>query len=192
MEPQRIDRPRIAAAVREILAAIGEDLDRPGLERTPERVADAYADFFAGVGADADDALTETVPVGPDSGELVLLRDLSFRSVCEHHLLPFHGTAHLAYTPSERVVGFGSLSRLLNTLAARPQVQERLCEEIATAIVRCLAPHGVLVVLEASHGCLTDRGPKERASSVVTIASRGALAERSARQELMRLIGVGS
>ncbi|MFC4222554.1 GTP cyclohydrolase I FolE [Lysinibacter cavernae] len=192
MNESRIDKARIEAAVSEILAAIGEDLDRPGLETTPARVAEAYADFFSGVGEDADRHLVDSIPVGDDTGELVLMRDLTFRSVCEHHLLPFQGVAHIAYQPNERVVGLGALPRLLSDYASRPQVQERLTEQVATSIESALRPHGVLVVLEAAHGCVTDRGPRQLNSTIVSVASRGKLADPAARAEIMSLIGSSS
>jgi len=190
-----VDAQRIERAVREILLAIGEDPDRPGLERTPQRVAEAYAEFFGGLDVDPLTHLAETVPVGvTDAGGLttsdaVVLRDLAFRSVCEHHLLPFVGTAHVAYLPDERVVGFGRIPAVIDTLAARPQLQERLAEEIADTLVAGLGPKGVLVVLDAQHRCVTTRGPRQERSSSVTIVSRGALAEPAARAEIMALIG---
>ncbi|GAB3122158.1 GTP cyclohydrolase I [Glaciibacter psychrotolerans] len=184
-----VDRARIEAAVAEILAAIGEDADRDGLRATPRRVADAYGEFFGGLGHDPVALLSDTVPVGERTGELVLLRNLSFRSVCEHHLLPFVGTAHLAYLPGEHVVGLGRLPAVLDTLAARPQLQERLTEEVADALQSGLAPRGVLVVLDAVHGCVSTRGPRQTASSTVTMASRGELSDPIARAEIMNLIG---
>lgn len=184
-----VDQRRIEAAVAEILAAIGEDPARPGLTATPHRVASAYAEYFAGLAQDPLAHLQDTVPVGDRTGELVLLRDITFRSVCEHHLLPFLGTAHLAYLPDERVVGLGKLAAVVETLAARPQLQERLTEEIADALQIGLAPRGVLVVLDASHGCVTTRGPRQARSSTVTMASRGALAVPVARSEIIALIG---
>ncbi|WP_130177304.1 GTP cyclohydrolase I [Cryobacterium sp. SO1] len=184
-----VDQPRIEAAVAEILAAIGEDPGRPGLATTPHRVAAAYAEFFAGLGQDPLDHLRDTVPVGDRTGELVLLRDIEFRSVCEHHLLPFLGTAHLAYLPGDRIVGLGKLANVVETLAARPQLQERLTEEIADALETGLAPRGTLVVLDASHGCVTTRGPRQTHSSTVTMASRGDLALPVARSEIIALIG---
>ena len=184
-----VDQPRIEAAVAEILAAIGEDPGRPGLATTPQRVAVAYAEFFAGLGQDPLDHLKDTVPVGDRTGELVLLRDIEFRSVCEHHLLPFLGTAHLAYLPGDRIVGLGKLANVVETLAARPQLQERLTEEIADALEAGLAPRGILVVLDASHGCVTTRGPRQTHSSTVTMASRGELALPVARSEIIALIG---
>ena len=186
-----VDQPRIEAAVAEILAAIGEDPGRAGLETTPQRVASAYAEFFAGLGADPLDHLRDTVPVNGQPGELVLLRDITFRSVCEHHLLPFLGTAHLAYLPGDRIVGLGKLAAVVETLAARPQLQERLTEEIADALQAGLAPRGILVVLDAAHGCITTRGPRQTDSSTVTLASRGELADPIARAEIIALIGRG-
>ena len=135
-----VDRPRVAALVRELLVAIGEDPERAGLEQTPARVADAYAEFFSGIGADAGAPLERTISIA-DAGEhdvlpsgAVLLRDVRFRSVCEHHLLPFVGTAHLAYLPGTQLVGLGALPRVVDILASRPQVQERLGEQIADVI----------------------------------------------------------
>ncbi|MBX0299429.1 GTP cyclohydrolase I [Cryobacterium sp. 1639] len=184
-----VDQPRVLAAVAEILAAIGEDPGRAGLESTPQRVAAAYAEFFAGIGRDPLEHLRDTVPVGDRTGDLVLLRDIEFRSVCEHHLLPFLGTAHLAYLPGERIVGLGKLADVVATIAARPQLQERLTEEIADALETGLAPRGVLVMLDASHGCVTTRGPRQAHSTTVTMATRGQLAEPAARSEVITLIG---
>jgi GTP cyclohydrolase I len=184
-----IDSGRIEAAVAEILAAIGEDTTRPGLATTPQRVAQAYADFFSGIDVDPLDHLAETVEVGDDLSELVLLRDIEFRSVCEHHLLPFTGIAHVAYIPDHRVVGLGKLPRVVETLASRPQLQERLTEEIADALETGLAAKGVLVVLDAVHGCVSARGVRQTGSSTVTMATRGALSEPIARAEIMALLG---
>jgi GTP cyclohydrolase I len=187
-----IDRARIEAAVREILAAIGEDGGRPGLAATPSRVADAYAEFFSGLATDPLDFLADTVPVGDTGAELVILRDIAFRSVCEHHLLPFLGVAHIAYLPGDRVVGLGRLPRVVDAIASRPQVQERLGEQIVDALQRGLEPRGVLVVLDAVHQCVTTRGARQTGSSTVTIASRGELAEPAARAEAIALIGTGA
>jgi len=187
------DRPRIEAAVAEILAAIGEDPSRPGLQSTPARVADAYAEFFAGVGHDAADDLGEPVPLEDGrTAETVLLRDIRFRSVCEHHLLPFLGVAHVAYLPGDRVIGLGRIPQVIETLAARPQVQERLTEQIADTIERGANARGVLVVLDAAHTCVTTRGARQTASTTVTVAARGAYTEPAARAELMALIGRGA
>jgi len=187
-----IDTGRIEAAVAEILAAIGEDVTRPGIVATPRRVASAYAEFFAGLAVDPLDHLAEAVDLAPgERGEVVIVRDIEFRSVCEHHLLPFIGTAHIAYVPGDKVVGLGSLPRVVDTLAARPQLQERLTEEIADTLQQGLGPLGVLVVLEAAHQCVTTRGPRQSASSTVTLASRGTLSDTSARAEIISLIGGG-
>jgi GTP cyclohydrolase I len=192
-----VDRDRVAAAVRDILAAIGEDPDRPGLKATPQRVADAYAEFFAGVGEDAAAPLAHTISVsrGPAPDTLpsgaVLLRDIRFRSVCEHHLLPFAGRAHIAYLPGEQVVGLGALPKVVDTLASRPQVQERLGEQIADAIAGSIDTRGVLVVLDAVHECVTMRGGRQTAASTVTVAARGAFTEAAARAEAIALLTGG-
>ncbi len=188
-----VDRRRIEAAVTELLLAIGETPDREGLRMTPHRVADAYAEFFAGVGGDPLEHLRETIPTELETaGETVIVRDIAFRSVCEHHLLPFTGVAHIAYLPGDAVVGLGRLPRVVDTLATRPQVQERLTEQIAAAIDEGLAPRGVLVVLDASHQCVTMRGPRQTASTTVTIASRGELSAGDARSDVLALIGTGA
>lgn len=184
-----VDRERVARAVRELLSAIGENPDSAELSGTPARVADAYAEFFSGVGVDAVGLLADAVPVGADTGELVLVRGIALRSVCEHHLLPFRGRAHVAYRPGAKVVGLGALPRVVETLAARPQLQERLGEQIADAVVEGIDPEGVLVVLEASHGCVADRGVKQAEATAVTIASRGSLSQPLLRAEVLALIG---
>ena len=187
-----IDTGRIEAAVAEILAAIGEDPARPGLATTPQRVAQAYQDFFAGLGQDPVAHLADTVELTEGQrSELVLLRDIEFRSICEHHLLPFIGVAHIAYVPASRVVGLGKLPRVVETLASRPQLQERLTEEIADALEAGLEPRGVMVVLDAVHGCVSARGVRQGKSSTVTMASRGTLGEPVARAEIMALIAAG-
>lgn len=189
---QPIDLPRIEAAVAEILAAIGEDAARPGLANTPSRVAVSFAELFGGLSTDPLIHLSGSEEFPAGSGELsevVLLRDIDFRSMCEHHLLPFTGVAHLAYIPRTRIVGLGKLPRVVDTLASRPQLQERLTEEIADALQAGLDPLGVLVVIEATHGCLTARGVNQLKTSTVTLASRGSLADQLARSEIMGLIG---
>lgn len=190
-----VDRERVAALVRELLAAIGEDPERPGLRLTPGRVADAYAEFFSGVGQDAAAPLAHTISVtrGPAPETLpsgaVMLRDIAFRSVCEHHLLPFRGRAHIAYLPGEQVVGLGALPKVVEILAARPQVQERLGEQIADTIAASLDTRGVLVVLDAAHECVTMRGERQPEARTLTIAARGELADPAARGELIALLG---
>ena len=186
-----IDRPRIEAAVAEILAAIGEDPLRPGLVSTPSRVADAYEEFFAGLDEDPAEQLGEGVPLEGHDAETVLLRDIAFRSICEHHLLPFVGVAHVAYLPNERVVGLGRIPRVVETLASRPQLQERLTEEIADTLQDGLEARGVLVILDAQHQCVSARGVRQTESTTVTVASRGELADPVARAGLMALIGRG-
>jgi GTP cyclohydrolase I len=193
-----VDRERVAALVRDLIVAIGEDPDRPGLRLTPARVADAYAEFFAGVGQDAAAPLAHTISVasGPAPDTLasgaVMLRDIRFRSVCEHHLLPFAGHAHIAYLPGEQVVGLGALPRVVDVLASRPQVQERLGEQIADTIATSLDARGVLVVLDAVHECVTMRGGRQVDASTVTIAARGELATPAARAELIALMGTSA
>jgi len=186
-----VDQGRVAVAVAELLAAIGDDPARPGLVDTPRRVAEAYAEYFAGVGVDPVEILRAGKDAAGDGerGELVLLRGLEFRSMCEHHLLPFRGRAHVGYLPGGKVVGIGRLGTVVETLAARPQLQERLTEQIADAVDAGLAPRGVIVVLEAQHDCIAARDARQTASSLVTVASRGELADPVARAEAMTLIG---
>lgn len=189
-----VDQGRIEAAVAELLAAIGEDTARPGLQRTPKRVAEAYAEYFAGIGVDPVAVLRDGVDAAGDGerGDLVLLRGLEFRSMCEHHLLPFRGLAHVGYLPGGKVVGLGRLGTVVEILAARPQLQERLGEQIASALEEGLAPRGAIVVLEAEHDCVAARDARQMNSSTVTIASRGALTDPAARAEAMTLIGAAS
>jgi GTP cyclohydrolase I len=189
-----VDQGRIEAAVAELLAAIGEDPARPGLLRTPRRVAEAYGEYFAGLDVDPVAILRDGVDAAGDGerGDLVLLRGLEFRSMCEHHLLPFRGVAHVGYLPGGKVVGLGRLGTVVETLAARPQLQERLGEQIADALESGLAPRGVIVVLDAQHDCVAARDARQTRSSTVTVASRGALSDPAARSEAMTLIGAGS
>lgn len=190
---ERLDRARIEAAVRELLLAIGDDPDRPELARTPGRVADSYAEFFSGIGSDAV-AIARAGVVHADDGDrgqLVIVRDVKFRSVCEHHLLPFVGVAHLAYAPGDQLIGLGTLSRVLDAVASRPQLQERLGEQVATTITEGLDATGVLVVLDAQHQCVTTRGERQTGSSTVTVAATGTLADQAGRAEAIALIGAG-
>ena len=157
-------------------------------------MAEAYAEFFAGIDEDPLEHLSDATDLGADKGELgelVLLRDVDFRSVCEHHLLPFTGVAHLAYAPGERIVGLGRLPRVVETLSSRPQLQERLGEQIADVIEAGLAPRGVLVVLDARHGCVTARGTRQVSSTTVTVASRGTLSEATAQAAVLATIAAG-
>ncbi|MET3450369.1 GTP cyclohydrolase I [Curtobacterium sp. 1544] len=190
----RMDRARVEAAVRELLLAIGEDPDRPELERTPSRVADAYSEFFAGIGTDAVAIAREGTVHAEDGerGQLVIVRDVRFRSVCEHHLLPFTGVAHLAYAPGDRLIGLGTLSRVLDAAASRPQLQERLGEQVAATIAEGLGAVGVLVVLDAQHQCVTTRGERQSGSTTVTVAATGSLADAAGRAEAIALIGAGA
>lgn len=190
-----VDRARIEAAVREILLAIGENPERDGLARTPARVAEAYAEFFSGIDVDPSQIVGDSVALSPTAdgalgtSEAVILRDIDFRSVCEHHLLPFVGVAHIAYLPREHVIGLGRIPEVVSVLAARPQLQERLGEEIADVLEDSLSPRGVLVVLDAVHRCVAARGSRQASSSTVTVVSRGDLSDPIARAEIMGLIG---
>lgn len=191
-----VDFARIAAAVTEILLAIGEDPTRPGLVDTPARVAEAYGEFFSGVGVDAGRALDERIDAALNetdaaTGDLVLIRDIAFRSICEHHLLPFTGVAHVAYVPAGRIVGLGRVTHVVATLASRPQLQERLTEEIADVLVTGLRPRGVLVVLDSVQQCLTTRGVRQPTATAVTMASRGTLDDPTERTGVLALIGSG-
>ena len=188
-----IDPERIEAAVVELLNAIGEDPARPGLVDTPQRIAASYGELFAGIGEDPLAHLADAAEfTGDDAvGELVLVRDIAFRSTCEHHLLPFTGVAHLAYAPGERIVGLGKLARVVETLSARPQLQERLTDQIADALDRGLAPRGVLVVMDARHGCVTARGARQAGSTTVTVAGRGSFSDPGAQGGVLALIGAG-
>jgi GTP cyclohydrolase IA len=183
-----VDEARIAAAVREILLAVGEDPDRDGLKDTPARVARSYRELFAGIGRDASEVLGTTFDVGHD--ELVLVKDIELASSCEHHLLPFHGVAHVGYIPEQdgRVAGLSKLARLVDVYARRPQVQERLVGEIADALVQHLQPSGVIVVIEAEHMCMTVRGVRKPGAKTITSAVRGALRNPATRAEAMSLI----
>lgn len=186
--PAKIDHALVASAVRDFLIGIGEDPDREGLVQTPERVARACEEIFAGLGQDAADVLTTTFDASHD--EMVLVRDIDVRSVCEHHLLPFNGVAHVAYIPPEdgRITGLSKLARLVDVYARRPQVQERLTTQIADALTTHLRARGVLVVLDCEHLCMTMRGVKKPGSRTVTSAVRGMLRNPATRAEAMSLI----
>lgn len=184
-----VDLPRIEAAVREILVAIGEDPDRDGLLDTPARVARMYAEVFSGLREEPDSHLK--VVFEADHDEMVMVRDIAVVSMCEHHLVPFIGKAHVAYIPNEdgRVTGLSKLARLVDAYAKRPQVQERLTAQIANEIERTLQPRGVLVVVEAEHLCMSMRGVRKPGSSTVTSAVRGLFRDSTAtRFEAMRYI----
>jgi GTP cyclohydrolase I len=181
------DRARIEAAVRELLLAIGEDPEREGLQETPARVARMYAEMFSGLHADPRQLLSKTFTQKYD--EMVLVRDIEFASMCEHHLLPFMGKAHIAYLPAGRIVGLSKLPRVVEALAHRPQVQERMTEELADLLMEELNPRGVAVVLEAVHTCMTIRGVRKPGGVCTTSAMRGIFRDNQAtRNELMALI----
>jgi len=182
-----VDDARVEAAVRELLLGIGEDPDREGLRDTPARVARACAELFDGVDADPERILATTFDIGHD--EMVLVKDIDVFSICEHHLLPFTGVAHVAYIPGEhRITGLSKIARLVDAYAKRPQVQERLTSQIADALVRYLRPQGALVVIECEHLCMTMRGVRKPGSKTVTSAVRGILRVPATRAEAMSLI----
>jgi len=182
------DQRRAEAAVRELLIAVGEDPDREGLLGTPTRVARAYQELLAGMRQSADDVLTTTFDLGHD--ELILVRDIELWSLCEHHLVPFTGVAHIAYIPNDngRITGLSKLARLIDVFAKRPQVQERLTTQVADSLMRILEARGALVVIEAEHLCMTMRGVKKPGSKTITSAVRGSLRNAATRAEAMSLI----
>jgi GTP cyclohydrolase I len=182
--PPTVDQARIRTAVRELLLAIGENPDREGLLETPARFARLYAEAFAGLHADPRVFLRKTFEV--DHEEMVLQKDIEFASFCEHHLLPFTGRAHLAYIPTGRVVGLSKLARLVDAVARKPQIQERMTQEIADLLHEELAPRGVLVVLEATHTCMTVRGVRKPGTVCITSTARGLYqTNAAARAEVM-------
>ncbi len=185
---QPFDGERAEAAIRELLIAIGEDPERDGLKDTPARVARAYREMFAGLWQDPEDVLTTTFELGHD--ELVLVKGIEVYSTCEHHLVPFHGVAHIGYIPSTegRITGLSKLARLVEVYARRPQVQERMTTQIADALVRILEPRGVLVVIECEHLCMSMRGIRKPGAKTVTSAVRGQLRSPATRAEAMSLI----
>ncbi len=185
--PAKVDVARIERAVREILLAVGEDPDREGLIKTPNRVARAYGELMAGLQDEPKRHLNTVFTERYD--EVVLLRDIPFHSLCEHHLLPFTGRAHVAYLPDGKVVGLSKLARLVEGYARRPQVQERLTGQIADAMMEELSPMGAACVIEATHTCMTIRGAKKTGSTMVTSALRGIFKENPAsRGEILSLI----
>jgi GTP cyclohydrolase IA len=189
LPPGTVDFARAEAAVRELLVAIGEDPDRDGLKATPARVARAYAEVFAGLHVDPDEVLQTTFDENHD--ELVLVKDIAMYSTCEHHLVPFHGVAHIGYIPGEdgRVTGLSKLARLVDVYARRPQVQERMTGQIADALAEVLKPRGVLVVIEAEHLCMAMRGIRKPGSTTMTSAVRGIFRDNAAtRSEAMSLV----
>ena len=185
------DAARIEAAVREILEAMGEDTTREGLRNTPARVARMYGEVFAGIHVDPCEELT-TVFADENHRELVMVRDIPFYSMCEHHFLPFHGRAHVAYLPNGKVTGLSKLARVVEGFAKRPQMQERLTTQVAEAMMEALEPRGVAVVVEAEHLCMGMRGVKKPGSLTVTSAVRGIFASNAAtRAEAFSLLNGG-
>lgn len=187
-----VDQARAERAVRELLIAVGEDPEREGLVDTPSRVARAYAEIFAGLDQSATDVLDKTFAI--DHDELIILRDIELYSTCEHHLVPFHGVAHVGYIPSKdgRVTGLSKLARLVEIFARRPQVQERLTSQIADALVEHLHVQGVIVVVQAEHLCMSMRGIRKPGASTITSAVRGQLRDPATRAEAMALMLEGT
>ncbi len=186
--PRPYDAPRVEAAVRELLLAIGEDPERDGLRATPARVARAYAEMFAGLRLEPRDVLTTSFELEHD--ELVLVRDIEVFSVCEHHLVPFHGVAHVGYIPAAdgRITGLSKIARLVDLYARRPQVQERLTSQVADAMTDVVGARGVVVVVDCEHLCMSMRGVRKPGSRTVTSAVRGQLRNPATRAEAMSLI----
>ncbi|ADB35464.1 GTP cyclohydrolase I [Kribbella flavida DSM 17836] len=184
----KFDHERAERAVRELLIAIGEDPDREGLKETPARVARSYEEITAGLGLTASDVLTTTFDLGHD--EMILVKDIEVWSLCEHHLVPFTGVAHVGYIPNPdgRITGLSKLARLVDVYAKRPQVQERLTTQVAESLVELLQPRGVIVVIECEHLCMTMRGVRKPGARTITSAVRGQLRNPSTRAEAMSLI----
>ncbi|GAA1929910.1 GTP cyclohydrolase I FolE [Streptomyces sodiiphilus] len=182
------DEKRAESAVRELLIAVGEDPDREGLRDTPARVARAYKEILSGLWQEPEDVLTTTFDLGHD--EMILVKDIEIVSLCEHHLLPFHGVAHVGYIPatSGKITGLSKIARLVEVFARRPQVQERLTTQIAESLTRILEARGVIVVIEAEHMCMSVRGIRKPGAKTTTSAVRGQLREASTRAEAMSLI----
>lgn len=182
------DEKRAENAVRELLIAVGEDPDREGLRATPGRVARAYRELFAGLWQKPEDVLTTTFDLGHD--EMILVKDIEIVSLCEHHLLPFHGVAHVGYIPADtgKITGLSKLARLVDVFARRPQVQERLTTQIADSLMRILEARGAIVVVEAEHMCMSVRGIRKPGAKTTTSAVRGQLRDATTRAEAMSLI----
>ncbi|CAM5391966.1 MULTISPECIES: GTP cyclohydrolase I FolE [Streptomyces] len=182
------DEKRAENAVRELLIAVGEDPDREGLRETPARVARAYRELLAGLRQEPEEVLTTTFDLGHD--EMVLVKDIEIVSLCEHHLLPFHGVAHVGYIPAEtgKITGLSKLARLVEVFARRPQVQERLTTQIADSLMRILEARGAIVVIEAEHMCMSVRGIRKPGAKTTTSAVRGQLRDSTTRAEAMSLI----
>ena len=180
------DEARAAAAVRELLLALGEDPDREGLQETPARVARAFKENFEGLWKSPEDVLTTTFDIGHE--ELVIIRDIELFSHCEHHLTPFHGVAHVGYIPRGKITGLSKVARLVDLFARRPQVQERLTTQIADAMVKILDPMGVIVIIDCEHLCMSMRGVRKSQARTTTSAVRGVLRDPATRAEAISLI----
>ncbi len=183
------DEARAAAAVRELLLALGEDPDREGLKETPARVARAFKENFEGLWKSPEDVLTTTFDIGHE--ELVIIRDIEVFSHCEHHLTPFHGVAHVGYIPRGKITGLSKVARLVDLFARRPQVQERLTTQIADAMVKILDPMGVIVIIDCEHLCMSMRGVRKSRARTTTSAVRGVLRDPATRAEAISLITKG-
>jgi GTP cyclohydrolase I len=187
LPPLKVDHARLRRAVREMLAAVGENPDREGLQDTPDRVARMYAEVFAGLRTDPAIFLQKTFTQKHD--EMVLVKDIAFASMCEHHLLPFFGKAHIAYLPNGRIVGLSKLARVVDAVARRPQVQERMTEEIADLVMTHLKARGVGVIVEAAHTCMSVRGVRKAGAMTITSSMRGGFLDNPmTRNELMSLV----
>lgn len=185
-----VDQIKIKEAVRLLLEGIGEDVQREGLRETPDRIARMYGELFAGMEDDAAGHLSKTFAV--ESNEIVLVKDITFYSMCEHHLMPFYGKAHIAYLPNGRVVGLSKLARTVEVYARRPQIQEQMTVQIVEAVMEHLKPQGVMAMLEAEHTCMTMRGVEKPGSRTVTVASRGCFQEDPKWQTLFfQMLGKG-
>ena len=183
-----MDKEKIEQGVRLILEGVGEDLDREGLQGTPTRISRMYEEIFAGLTTSPEEYLGTTFTV--DSDEMVIEKDITFYSMCEHHLLPFYGKAHVAYIPDGKVVGLSKLARTVDIIAKRPQIQEKMTAQIADALMDYLKPKGALVMLEAEHMCMTMRGIKKPGSKTVTMALRGAFkTDKELKDDFFRLMG---
>ena len=177
-----VDKVKIEQAVRLLLEGIGEDITREGLIDTPDRIARMCEEIYGGLGHEADQHLLKQFPV--ENNEIVLEKDITFYSMCEHHLMPFYGKAHLAYIPNGKVTGLSKLARTVDVYARRPQIQERLTVQIADALERTLDPKGIMVMLEAEHTCMTMRGIKKPGSKTITTVTRGAFTEDKELQKM--------
>ena len=183
-----IDKEKIEQAAKLLLEGIGEDINREGLIETPQRIARMYEEIFAGMDEDADIHLSKTFTV--DTKDMVMEKDITFYSVCEHHMMPFYGKVHVAYLPDGKVVGLSKLARTVEVFAKRLQLQEQLTGQIADAIMEGLAPRGVMVMIEAEHMCMTMRGVKKPGSKTVTVTARGAFEEEEAlRNQFYQMLG---